>query len=166
MAKLIIKNIPIRIALFCKNNIFALSNIIFTQMRKCKWVIYTVIIGLIPIFLRIIMCLFSLNKDWEQLISPVDVAFFGLTLNLTNLNELNGETELTPKEKSTFIGYSVIFIVILSAIVGVLYFAEQTKGYIVDKTVVFVCSILLCIVSYLFSNAIMNKLNSLDNGNN
>lgn len=164
MATLSIENMSVRIVLFFKNDIFALSNIIVTQMRKCRWIIYTVIIGLIPIFLRIIMCLFSLNKDWGQLISPVDVAFFGLTLNLTNLNELNGETGLTPKEKSKFVGYSVIFIILLSAIVGVLYFAEQTKGNIVDKNVVFVCSILLCIVSYLFSNAIMNKLNSLDNG--
>lgn len=110
------------------------------------------------------MCLFSLNKDWEQLISPVDIAFFGLTLNLANLNELNGETGLTSKEKLIFAGYSVVFTILLSAIIGVLYFAEQTKGNIIDKNVVFVCSILLCIVSYLFSNAIMNKLNSLDNG--
>ena len=68
-------------------------------MRKCKWVIYTVIIGLIPIFLRIIMCLFSLNKDWEQLISPVDVAFFGLTLNLTNFKRVKWRNRTDSKRK-------------------------------------------------------------------
>ena len=49
----------------------------------------------------------SANREWGLLFNPVDFIFLGLTLNLTNLNELNNE-KLEPILKLKFEGYSVI----------------------------------------------------------
>jgi hypothetical protein len=106
----------------------------------------------------------SANREWGLLFNPVDFIFLGLTLNLTNLNELNNE-KLEPILKLKFEGYSVIQIILLSGILGILYFAEQSQKDILDKTIALVCAIAFCLLSFIFSNAIMNKLNSLDDGN-
>lgn len=134
-------------------------------MRKTKWIIYTVLIGLMPFFIRVFVFMLSVNREWSLLFNPVDFIFLGLTLNLTNLNELNNE-KFDPILKLKFEGYSVIQIVILSGVLGILYFAEQSQKEILDRIVALVCVIAFCLVSFLFSNAIMNKLNSLDDGNN
>lgn len=134
-------------------------------MRKTKWIIYTVLIGLMPFLIRLFVFILSANREWDLLFNPVDFIFLGLTLNLTNLNELNNE-KLEPVLKLKFEGYSVIQIILLSGILGILYFAEQSQKDILDKTIALVCAIAFCLLSFIFSNAIMNKLNSLDDGNN
>lgn len=134
-------------------------------MRKTKWIIYTVLIGLMPFFIRVFVFMLSVNREWSLLFNPVDFIFLGLTLNLTNLNELNNE-KFDPILKLKFEGYSVIQIVILSGVLGILYFAEQSQKEILDRIVALVCAIAFSYLSFLFSNAIMNKLNSLDDGNN
>lgn len=133
-------------------------------MRKTKWIIYTVLIGLMPFLIRLFVFMLSANREWGLLFNPVDFIFLGLTLNLTNLNELNNE-KLEPILKLKFEGYSVIQIILLSGILGILYFAEQSQKDILDKTIALVCAIACCLLSFIFSNAIMNKLNSLDDGN-
>ncbi|CAH2755635.1 hypothetical protein BUAKA3JSW_00517 [Bacteroides uniformis] len=133
-------------------------------MRKTKWIIYTVLIGLMPFLIRLFVFMLSANREWGLLFNPVDFIFLGLTLNLTNLNELNNE-KLEPILKLKFEGYSVIQIILLSGILGILYFAEQSQKDILDKTIALVCAIAFCLLSFIFSNAIMNKLNSLDDGN-
>lgn len=133
-------------------------------MRKTKWIIYTVLIGLMPFLIRLFVFILSANREWGLLFNPVDFIFLGLTLNLTNLNELNNE-KLEPILKLKFEGYSVIQIILLSGILGILYFAEQYQKDILDKTIALVCAIAFCLLSFIFSNAIMNKLNSLDDGN-
>ena len=89
-------------------------------MRKTKWIIYTVLIGLMPFFIRVFVFMLSVNREWSLLFNPVDFIFLGLTLNLTNLNELNNE-KFDPILKLKFEGYSVIQIVILSGVLGILY---------------------------------------------
>ena len=133
-------------------------------MRKTKWIIYTVLIGLMPFLIRLFVFMLSADREWGLLFNPVDFIFLGLTLNLTNLNELNNE-KLEPILKLKFEGYSVIQIILLSGILGILYFAEQSQKDILDKTIALVCAIAFCLLSFIFSNAIMNKLNSLDDGN-
>ena len=91
-------------------------------MRKTKWIIYTVLIGLMPFLIRLFVFMLSANREWGLLFNPVDFIFLGLTLNLTNLNELNNE-KLEPILKLKFEGYSVIQIILLSGILGILYFA-------------------------------------------
>ena len=109
-------------------------------MRKTKWIIYTVLIGLMPFFIRVFVFMLSVNREWSLLFNPVDFIFLGLTLNLTNLNELNNE-KFDPILKLKFEGYSVIQIVILSGVLGILYFAEQSQKEILDRIVALVCAI-------------------------
>lgn len=134
-------------------------------MRKIKWIIYTVLIGLTPFFIRFFVYVLSTNRTLDALFNPVDFIFLGLTLNLTNLNELNN-VNLEPAMKLKFEGFSIIQIVFLSGILGILYFADQSQKEIVDKTVALICALAFCFVSFVFSNIIMNKLTSLDNENN
>lgn len=131
-------------------------------MIKTKWLLYTVIIGLIPTIIRLFVFILSNERSWNFLSSSIDFVFFGLVLNLTNLNELGNEKiDITWRTK--FSGYSTIQIVIFSALLGMLYFSEQQETPLVNELVSFITSIMLGIVSFVVSYAIFSKLNLMYN---
>ena len=57
-------------------------------MKKSRWLYYTVGVAALPIIVRIIVFILMTHKDWAVLVNAVDFVFFGLTLNLSNMNEL------------------------------------------------------------------------------
>ena len=141
-------------------------------MVKTKWFIYTVIIGLIPFIVRFFVFLFYEERSTDFLFNGIDFIIFGLVLNLSNINELEGKAYLDKKKldnwktwKSRGIGLSVIFIIVFSSILGIAYFSE-IEGVKLDKTAIKICAIILSFVSFLFSYSIFNRINSIDNGKN
>jgi hypothetical protein len=58
-------------------------------MKKKRWLYYTVIVGALPFIIRVVVFLFMASHDWTFLCNAIDFVFLGLTLNLTNVNELN-----------------------------------------------------------------------------
>ncbi|AFJ43528.1 hypothetical protein [Francisella orientalis] len=55
--------------------------------KKIKWLIYTVLVGLIPILSRLIVWLVT-KKGSVSLFSPSDFVAFGLVLHISNINEI------------------------------------------------------------------------------
>lgn len=144
-------------------------------MKKKRWLYYTVIVGALPFIIRFIVFLFMASRTWEFLLNAIDFVFLGLTLNLTNINELNSlrlkmkrnqTNELNDDNKECLVWWSTFFIILLSITLGMLYISEQTRLEILDKNAALYGSIGLCIVSLVFSHSVINKLNSLEHGNN
>lgn len=134
-------------------------------MIKTKWLIYTVIIGLIPFLIRLFVFLFYRERTVEFLFNEIDFIIFGLVLNLANINELEDKNELDKIWKTRNIGFSVFQIIVFSSILGLAYFSEATHSDDLDLNVVKICAIVLSLVSLFLSYSIFNRLNSIANDN-
>lgn len=136
-------------------------------MRISRWLIYTVIVAALPILVRLLIYMLSNHISTATCISPVDIVFFGLTLNISNINEINnlrprknkkGEQEFICKYRDNYVGLSTIFIVLLSIPLGALYMAEMTDTSIIDTTAAFIGAMSLGLVSLLFSGVVIYQL--------
>lgn len=133
---------------------------------KSKWFINTVIIGLIPIMIRIIIFLFLKDKSWNYLASSIDLIFFGLVLNLTNINELTNKRDIKNWDsRDHLLGVSIVFLVIFASTLGILYLSDQAKIQIVDLDSILLWSIVLAVIAFFVSFAIIYKLNTQKNEN-
>lgn len=130
-------------------------------MKKTKWLIYTVIIGLIPFLIRSFICLFDKTSSLNYWINETDFIIFGLVLNLSNINELEDKEIKNQIWKTKKIGYSVIQIIVFSAIFSIITYSDFKSNPDLNLTTVKTCSIILALVSFLFSYSIFNRFNKL-----
>jgi len=130
-------------------------------MIKTKWFIYTVIIGLIPFFIRSFIVLFDNQGDLNYWLNAFDFITFGLVLNLTNINELENRQFKDRVWKTKNIGLSIVQIIIFASIFAILTYSEFKQNPDLNLTTVKSCSIILAVVSFLFSYSIYNRLNTL-----
>lgn len=140
-------------------------------MKKSRWIYFTVLVAALPIIIRIFVSLLTLNLCLSSLVNSIDFVYFGLTLNLTNINELNSlkitrKSIISQKEKEQLSIWSVLVIIVLSIILGLQMFGLQyaTNGgqEIINPWTMLVGSILLAIVSFFLSLKVINKINSLE----
>jgi len=128
-------------------------------MIKTKWLIYTVIIGLIPLFVRGIIYIGLKNANLNYIFNSSDMVLFGLVLHLSNINELEDNIDIDRVWKTACIGTSVISIVIFSVILVVTYFSEinDIKLFDIGSLKKFIG--IFCLASFGFSYMIFNRLN-------
>lgn len=131
-------------------------------MKKTKWLIYTVLIGLIPFFIRSFIAWFDKTGSIEYWLNETDFIVLGLVLNLTNINELEDKDFEDKIWKSRNIGFSVISIALFSAIFAIVTFSDFKSNVDLDKTTVKICSIAMALISFLFSYSIYNRLNTIE----
>lgn len=130
-------------------------------MIKTKWLIYTVIIGLIPFLVRTFIVLFDKTATIDYWLNETDFIGLGLVLNLTNINELEDKVFDSKVWKTKNIGISVVFIALFSSILAIITYADFKHNIDVNKEMVKACSIGLALVSFIFSYSIYNRLNAL-----
>ena len=145
-------------------------------MRIIRWLIYTVIVGALPILVRVLMYIISNHVPNAVCFSPVDIVFFGLTLNISNINEVNGlkpkrtkkgEKDVVSNYKDAFSAISTLLIIFLAIPLGSLYMGELTDQTIINQATAFVGAIVLSILSLVFSSIVMyNVLKLQKHGNN
>lgn len=134
-------------------------------MKFERWLIYTVSVAALPFLIRLI-CFWILKNPVGPAVSPIDIVFFGLTLNISNINELNG---LKNKKKRTnnqvilpnndrILGLSLLLIIFLTITLGMIYSSELLAIDSISSTSTFVCSILMSIASLVFSWNVMLKI--------
>lgn len=136
-------------------------------MKKQNWIYYTAIVGALPIMIRALTASFMSNASWEMSFSAIDFVFFGLTLNLSNMNVMatvNQDDEVSVREKMSKQFWSVFCLIFLCTNLGCLYVSENSNTQIFNQWVLNITSVLLCIVSFGFSYKLIVKLNSTDNG--
>lgn len=135
-------------------------------MKKGRWLYYTVGVAALPIVVRIIVFILMAHKDWSVLVNAVDFVFFGLTLNLSNMNELNSmrlkgrKKVISDNEREKLSGWSIYAIVVLCIILGFLYvpYGGQT---IFNPIAILIASISLAIASFFLSFKVINKINTI-----
>lgn len=131
------------------------------QIEYRRWIYSTVIVGALPLIVRLLInCLLTIKTDW---INPIDLVFLGLTLSLTNINELNSlkkddNTKISYKEDSVWV--SIFTILFLTFLLGVQYVGECMENSIVSSTKVILFSVVFAVISLIHSGTIMYKLKS------
>ncbi|GAB4036750.1 hypothetical protein [Spirosoma gilvum] len=123
-------------------------------MKTTKWLIYTVLIGATPFFVRLFVFIFATKLKSDYIINEVDMVTFGLVLSVSNINELEDRVDLSPLSKSIYIGISVFLLVLFGTFLGIAYFADIDKHNLVDKGRIKTCSAILSVASLLFSYSI------------
>lgn len=136
-------------------------------MKKSRWLYFTVGVAALPIVIRIIVFVLMVNHDFSILVNAVDFVFFGLTLNLSNMNELNSlrirdrNTIISENERERLSSWSLYAIVVLCIILGFLY--VPNGGQVVfNPMTMLVASILLAMVSFFHSLKVINKIDKLE----
>lgn len=96
--------------------------------------------------------------------SAIDFVFFGLTLNLSNINEMinmNESDETSKKEKLSKQFWSILILIFLSINLGCLYVSENSDVQILNPIALNVTSVLLCLLSLGFSYKLIVKLSTV-----
>lgn len=136
-------------------------------MIKQNWIYYTAIVGALPIIIRALTAMFMSDASWEHGFSAIDFVFFGLTLNLSNINAMirvKETDEESTKYKMTQHFWSILGLIFLSINLGCLYVSENTDVKIFNQLVLNLTSVLLCLLSFGFSYKLIVQLNSNRNG--
>jgi uncharacterized membrane protein len=132
-------------------------------MKKTKWLIYTVIIGLIPFLIRSLICLFDSTSSVNYWLNETDFIIFGLVLNLSNINELEDKKFEDELWKTKNIGFSIIQIIIFSAIFAIVTYSDFKANPDLNEWTVKTSSIILALTSFVFSYSIFNRINTISN---
>ena len=87
-------------------------------MKKNRWLYYIVGVAALPIAIRIIVFLLMAKQDLSVLVNAVDFVYFGLTLNLSNMNELNslrikkGHKAISENDREKLSSWSIYAIIV------------------------------------------------------
>lgn len=134
------------------------------ENRKTKWLIYTVLVGLIPIISRLIVWFATKEGTISLMFSPSDFIAFGLVLHISNINEIE-HFDIEKNWKTAHNGISISFI----ALYSVLFTLTLMGNAIVDIQAITYGTIALAIVSFLISYSVYDRVSKeslLIGGNN
>ncbi|WP_299660847.1 hypothetical protein [uncultured Psychromonas sp.] len=127
--------------------------------KKNKWLIYTVLVGLIPILSRLLVWLVT-EPGVVSLITASDFIAFGLVLHISNINEIEHLTSDEKSWKTTQNGTSITFIAFYSVLLALIMISEGTPS-IVNPDVIKYCTIVLAFISFLISFSIFHRISNL-----
>lgn len=140
-------------------------------MKRTQWLIFTVLMGLMPIICKIFIIISLSNKQWELVFNEIDFATFGLILSVTNLNELQNEIfKGDANWRMWRIGISISLIIVFAVIFALsslanLYNSENQGINFFDVTGLRISALILSSCTLLFSYSIYHKINAINNGN-
>lgn len=126
--------------------------------KKIKWLIYTVLVGLIPILSRLIVWIVT-KEGSVNLLSPSDFIAFGLVLHISNINEIEHFSGVEREWKTAQNGISIAFIAFYSVLFALTLVGEN----IVDVSAITICTIVLSIVSFFISYSVYDRISKLHN---
>lgn len=128
------------------------------KSKKTKWLIYTVLVGLIPILARL-MVWFVTKEGSLDLLSASDFVAFGLVLHISNINEIEHYSEEEERWKTVQNGVSILFIAFYSILLAV----NLIGGDIIDVKSITVCTIVLSVISFGISYAVYDRVSKISN---
>lgn len=121
--------------------------------KKAKWLIYTVLVGLLPVISRSIAWLVTQDGTVDLLASS-DFVALGLILHISNINEIEHITNIDESWKTLQNGLSIAFIVFYSV-----FFCIALIGRtVVKQDALTYCSIALASVSLLISYSVYDRV--------
>ncbi|RNI32241.1 hypothetical protein EFA69_02630 [Rufibacter immobilis] len=139
-------------------------------MRKTKWVIYTVGVGILPLFARALLSAIS-DKPWCAMFvfNESDLVTYSLALCLANIIELDGIEErqlkkipnLKPNFKTKNRGASLLMIMVVIIVYSAVINAELDNGAGYEKVNTKVLTGILALVNTLISYSIFDRIKNI-----
>jgi hypothetical protein len=127
------------------------------QTARTKWLAYTVLVGLLPIFSRFLVWLVTKQGSIEPF-APQDFIAFGLVLHISNINEIEHLVGADRSWKTTQNGMSAFFI----AIHGVLFCLTLIGGDAIDQQAIMYCVAAIALTSLSISYSLFNRIARID----
>ncbi|WP_028299323.1 hypothetical protein [Oceanospirillum beijerinckii] len=124
--------------------------------RRIKWLIYTVLVGLIPIVSRFFIWLVSTSSTMP-LFNPSDFVAFGLVLHISNINEIEHLESFEQNWKTAQNGISLTFIAFYGVLFALTVLSETVPGIINIDTIKYAV-MLLCMVSFFLSYSVYHRV--------
>lgn len=125
--------------------------------RKIKWLIYTVLVGLIPILSRLIVWVATKEGVVDGL-SPSDFIAFGLILHISNINEIEHFTHAERQWKTIQNGVSIAFIAFYSVLFCLTLIGES----VINIGAITALAVTLSLVSFFASYSVYDNVSRLD----
>lgn len=122
-----------------------------------KWAVYTVILAMIPIFMRLLIAVLVTPKTYFRWLSESDVATFGLILAITNINALETATNVEEKWKTWRMGISVLILLSFATLFAITCF-QELRPDVFERNRVLWANFILSLVSVLYSYSIWNRI--------
>ncbi len=127
---------------------------------KVKWLIYTVLVGLIPVLSRALIWFISQNRTMDFL-NAADFVAFGLILHISNINEIEHFNDRNKSWKTTHNGISFTFISFYGILFACSLLGQSNPGLINVQSITYV-SIGLSLVSFLISFIVYNRISKIE----
>ena len=127
---------------------------------KIKWLIYTVLVGLIPVLSRSLIWFISQKRNLDFL-NAADFVAFGLILHISNINEIEHFNDRNRSWKTMHNGISIAFISFYSVLFACSLLGESNPGHINVSSITY-CSICLSFVSFLISFSVYNRISKIE----
>lgn len=129
------------------------------KFSPSKWLVYTFLVGLIPVLTRLLAWVITTNGTVIPL-AAADFVAFGLILHVSIVNELEHLPAKEREWKTVHNGTSVIFIALYSSLYALAIIGEKSKQ-LIDLTVMLHSSIAMAAVSVLLSFSVFYRLKKL-----
>jgi hypothetical protein len=126
------------------------------ENKKIKWLIYTVIVGMLPILLRLLVWLVDKTKTVEPF-SAADFVMFGLVLHISNINEIEHLQKLDKTWKTVQNGLSVVFITIYSVFFA-LTLLSSINPELIDQIKITYYAAVLNVASLILSYTVYDRI--------
>lgn len=125
------------------------------RSRRTKWLVYTVLIGLIPIMARLMA--WAVTKEGVvDILSISDVIAFGLILQISNINEIEHIADPGREWKTTQNGTSIMLV----SLYCVLYTLVLVGSSVIESAALTVCAVALIAASLLTSRVVLRKIST------
>lgn len=123
---------------------------------KIKWLIYTVLVGLIPVLSRALIWFISQNRTMD-FFNASDFVAFGLILHISNINEIEHFNDREKSWKTIQNGFSIAFISFYSVLFACALLGQSNPGLINVRSITYF-SIGLNFVSFLMSFIVYDRI--------
>ena len=128
------------------------------ENKKVKWFIYTVLVGLIPVFARLLVWGVT-QKGTVSMLATSDFIAFGLILHISNINEIE-HTNDNRSWKTIQNGASILFIALYSVLFALVMLSEGLPA-LIDAEVIKICVISLAVISLTISFSVFHRISSI-----
>ena len=123
---------------------------------KIKWLMYTVVIGLIPVLLRMLIWSILQNRTMD-ILNASDFVAFGLILHISNINQIEHFNESDKSWKTVQIVLSIVFILFYGVLFACSLLGQSNPGLINIRSITYF-SIGFSVVSFLISFVVYDRV--------
>lgn len=128
---------------------------------KSRWLLYTIVVGLIPFGVRSLIYLLFKDSTVDYLFNNIDFIVFGLVLSLANINELEDRTIYNFRWKMRARGGSIVLICFFTTLLTILLLHELNNQLTLDIGRLKYVTLSMSAITLLFSYSIYFRLKRL-----